>query len=141
MGCKKCGSREIHTNLNGLCDRCSLGEDLIANNTASKPKPESTPIGGLKYDGGKLQYSLIPPVATKALAEVLTFGANKYAPNSWQTVEEGERRYLDAAMRHLEAWRDGESTDDESGYSHLKHCLTNIAFLLHFEQERLNETK
>lgn len=97
--------------------------------------------GGPKYDGGKLQYSLIPPVATAALAEVLTFGAQKYAPNSWQTVEDGERRYLDALMRHLEAYRDGEEIDPESGLSHLKHLICNTAFLLHFEAERQPEAK
>ena len=92
--------------------------------------------GGLKYDDGKLQYGLIPPIATKSLAQVLTFGAAKYAPNSWQTVQDGERRYLDALYRHLEAYRIGESTDSESGLSHLAHAITNVAFLLHFEQEK-----
>ena len=93
-------------------------------------------LAGLKYDDGKLQYGLIPPIATKSLAQVLTFGAAKYAPNSWQTVQDGERRYLDALYRHLEAYRSGESTDSESGLSHLAHAITNVAFLLHFEQEK-----
>lgn len=91
---------------------------------------------GLKFDKGKLRYSLIPTVATKALAEVLTFGAEKYAPNSWQTVPNGEERYLDALIRHLEAYRSGEVIDPESGLSHLSHLLCNGAFLLHFEKER-----
>ena len=108
--------------------------------TTIKPAPGSFTIvekpGGLKYDDGKLQYGLIPPIATKSLAQVLTFGAAKYAPNSWQTVQDGERRYLDALYRHLEAYRSGESTDSESGLSHLAHVITNVAFLLHFEQEK-----
>ena len=108
--------------------------------TTTKPAPGSFTIvekpGGLKYDDGKLQYGLIPPIATKSLAQVLTFGAAKYAPNSWQTVQDGERRYLDALYRHLEAYRSGESTDSESGLSHLAHAITNVAFLLHFEQEK-----
>ena len=97
--------------------------------------------GGLKYDDGKLQYGLIPPIATKSLAQVLTFGAAKYAPNSWQTVQDGERRYLDALYRHLEAYRSGESTDSESGLSHLAHAITNVAFLLHFEQEKATNAR
>ena len=108
--------------------------------TTTKPAPGSFTIvekpGGLKYDDGKLQYGLIPTIATKSLAQVLTFGAAKYAPNSWQTVQDGERRYLDALYRHLEAYRSGESTDSESGLSHLAHAITNVAFLLHFEQEK-----
>ncbi len=84
---------------------------------------------GEKYDDGKLRYSLIPTSATKALAEVLTFGADKYEPNSWKHVHNGEERYLDAAMRHLELYRSGEKLDQESGLPHLSHLLTNIAFL------------
>ncbi len=94
-----------------------------------------------KYDAGKLQYSLMPPIALKALAEVLSFGAKRYAPNSWQNVEEGERRYLDALYRHLESYRSGEAIDSDSGLSHLAHAITNLAFLLHFEQKRINETE
>ena len=95
-----------------------------------------TPIGP-KYDSDKLRYDLIPPLATKALAEVLTFGAVKYAPNSWQNVPEGERRYTAALMRHFEAYRSGEEIDPETGLSHLKHAICNLAFLLHFQEKRL----
>lgn len=92
--------------------------------------------GGLKYDDGKLRYSLVPPEALKGLAEVLTFGAKKYKPNSWQTVENAEERYLDALYRHLEAFRAGEIVDPESNLHHLKHALCNAAFLLHFEEQK-----
>ena len=84
---------------------------------------------GMKFDSGKLLYSLIPPETSKALAEVLSFGAQKYAPNNWVLVENGKQRYLDAAFRHLEAFRSGETHDQESGLHHLAHLLTNVAFL------------
>jgi len=90
---------------------------------------------GKKFDGGKLRYGLIPPSSTRALASVLTFGAQKYGPNNWQSVEQGEERYTDALMRHLEAYRGGEDIDEESGMSHLWHAMTNIAFLIHFEDQ------
>lgn len=86
-------------------------------------------VTGMKFDTGKLQYSLIPTSATKALAEVLTYGASKYAPNNWQLVEHGEERYIDALFRHLEAFRSGEIHDQESGLHHLSHVLTNVVFL------------
>ena len=88
---------------------------------------------GMKFDSGKLLYSLIPPETSKALAEVLSFGAQKYAPNNWQLVEDGETRYLDALMRHLEAFRAGETHDPESNLHHLAHCLCNVAFLHYLE--------
>ena len=118
--CIGCGLSEMHC----LCSFKSVKE---------LPNPDIGP----KYDEGKLQYSLIPPIATKALAEVLTFGAKKYLPNSWQKVPDAERRYLDALMRHLDAYRSGEEFDPESNLSHLSHLLCNASFLLHFQNKRL----
>lgn len=83
----------------------------------------------LKFDTGKLRYSLIPPEMTKSLAEVLTYGAKKYKPNNWQQVDD-KSRYEDALYRHLEAYRSGEQVDPESGLHHLAHAMTNVGFLL-----------
>lgn len=83
----------------------------------------------MKFDGDKTRYDLVPPSAIKAMAEVLTFGARKYKPNNWQQCEEPER-YLAAMLRHIEAWRSGETTDPDSGMHHLAHAMTNMAFML-----------
>ena len=90
------------------------------------------PPVGLKFDNDKLLYSLIPPETTKALAEVLTFGAKKYAIDGWKYVPDAKRRYMDALFRHLEAFRSGELYDQESGLSHLSHVLANASFLHYF---------
>lgn len=121
-----------------ICKTNPLLDDLVFRTAPHSTVPEgkSSRGAGLKYDTGKLRYSLIPPVALAAIAKVLTFGADKYAPNSWQTVENAEERYLDALMRHIEAYRDGVHLDSESGISHLSHAACNIAFLLHFEKQR-----
>jgi len=96
--------------------------------------------GFMKFDKNKLRYGLIPPSATKGLAEVLTYGAKKYKPNNWKKGDPD--RYVDALYRHLEAWRAGERCDEESGLAHLKHALTNVAFLLELEeQEQRNGSK
>ena len=86
---------------------------------------------GKKFDSGKLMLDLIPPEATRALGEVLTYGAQKYGPNNWRGVE--PRRYEAALQRHLLAWKEGEQRDAESGLHHLKHVLTNAAFLVTLE--------
>lgn len=96
---------------------------------------DSLPEVGPKYDTGKLRYDLVTPDVIKAIAEVLTFGAEKYAPNSWQLVPDAKRRYTAALMRHFEAYRAGEKLDHESGLSHLSHALCNLMFLQHFEKE------
>lgn len=90
---------------------------------------------GRKDDQDKNRLDLIEPQFIKGVGEVLTYGAGKYAPNSWQNVEDAEDRYYAALLRHLMAYRAGETADKESGLSHLKHAACNIMFLLHFEQE------
>lgn len=85
---------------------------------------------GAKYDQDKPRMDLIPPHAELLLAQVLTFGAEKYAPNNWRNVEDPERRYLAAAMRHINAHRQGELMDSESGLPHLAHAMCCLAFVL-----------
>lgn len=87
-----------------------------------------------KNDKGKLRFDLINPEFTKAVAGVLTFGAEKYGPNSWQNLEDPVNRYYAALLRHLNAFHSGEAIDKESGLSHLAHAATNIMFLMHFTQ-------
>ena len=87
----------------------------------------------MKFDTSKLRYDLIPTSTTKALAQVLTYGAKKYKPNNWQNVDDIDR-YVAALFRHIEAWRAGEKLDKESGLPHLAHALTNVAFLLHLDK-------
>ena len=85
--------------------------------------------GGRKFDGDKLQYGLVPPLALKSMVEILTYGAQKYEPNNWIKVPDAKRRYYDAAQRHLWAWLEGEQNDPETNKNHLAHALCNIAFL------------
>lgn len=84
---------------------------------------------GLKYDGGKLEYGLLPPLALKATVDVLTFGANKYKRDNWKYVDDSKRRYFDALQRHLWAWKEGEEIDPESGKHHLAHAMCCLMFL------------
>jgi len=85
--------------------------------------------GGRKFDGGKLQYSLIPPMALKEMVHVLTFGAEKYEPDNWKHVPDSKRRYFDAMQRHIWAWKEGEQIDPESGIHHLAHAACCLFFL------------
>jgi len=91
---------------------------------------QTATTGGRKFDGGKLQYGLVPPNALKATVEILTFGAEKYEPDNWKKVPDAKRRYFDAAQRHLWAWKCGEQNDQETGRNHLAHAMCCIMFLL-----------
>jgi len=93
-----------------------------------KSKPILTPAGR-KFDGGKLRYGLIPPLAQQEMVKVLTFGAEKYEPDNWKYVEGSITRYFDAMERHVWAWKMGEELDPESGIHHLAHAMCCLAFL------------
>ena len=99
-------------------------------------KVADTSAGGMKYDGGKPRMALLfdgCPNALEAVAQVLTFGAQKYAAHSWQTVPEGEERYKSALLRHLTAVGKGEEIDSESNLHHLAHAACNALFILELE--------
>lgn len=84
----------------------------------------------LKFDSKKLRYDLIPPEFLKEIAKVYTYGANKYKEGNWQKVDDPHKAYVGAAMRHLEAFRQGEMNDPESTLMHLAHAATNLSFLI-----------
>jgi len=84
---------------------------------------------GRKFDGGKLEYGLLPPLALEEVVKVLTFGAQKYERDNWQKVSDAKRRYFDALQRHIWAWKKGEQIDPESGIHHLAHAMCCLMFL------------
>lgn len=90
---------------------------------------------GKKYDDGKLRYDLLPVKALRDVAQVLTFGAKKYGDNNWK-ITKPESRYIAAAMRHMEAYRDGEVLDPESGIHHLAHAACSLMFILQIDLEK-----
>lgn len=90
-----------------------------------------------KADAGKLRLDLIPAEAVRALGEVLTYGAERYGPYTWSTVE--PERYEAAMLRHFLSWKEGELYDPESGLHHLKHVLCNAAFLVALKGQEGNE--
>ena len=100
--------------------------DDIRDQVAASQNAET---GGRKFDGGKLRYGLVPPLALKATVDVLTFGAEKYEPDNWKHVPDSKRRYFDALQRHVWAWKEGEQLDPESGKHHLAHALCCLMFL------------
>ena len=99
--------------------------------SSKKSKAKSA---GAKFDNGKPSMSLIDPYALKELAKVLDYGKGKYAAWNWRKGIQWSR-VLDAALRHLTAFNDGEDLDQESGLPHLAHAMCNCMFLLRYTQE------
>jgi hypothetical protein len=93
-----------------------------------------------KNDQGKPNLHLLHsgfPRVLWALAEVLSFGAEKYSANGWQKVPNGRERYQAAAGRHQAQRFMGTEKDDESGLWHEAHELTSrlMAFELFLKEK------
>lgn len=87
----------------------------------------------VKFDAGKLDWSLMPWDSVEEILKVLEFGKVKYA--AWNWSSNGGFKYLrvfNSTMRHLFAWVRGEDNDPESGLSHIAHAGCNIMFLMYF---------
>lgn len=87
----------------------------------------------VKFDGGKPRLSLLSRHALEETSRALDFGAKKYSAHNWRKGFAWSRN-LDAALRHIHAFQEGEDKDPESGISHLAHAMCNIMFLLEFEK-------
>ena len=85
--------------------------------------------GFVKADGKKPRMDLLPPEALWEVAQVLTFGAEKYSDDNWRKCEDSNV-YIAAALRHIVAHMSGEWEDPESGFSHISHALCSLMFVL-----------
>lgn len=90
---------------------------------------------GMKFDGGKLRYGLVPSIALRQVASVLTLGAEKYEPDNWQNIPDGIERYTDSLLRHIEEFRQGEDVDPDTCLHHLSHAACCLFFMLWFLQQ------
>lgn len=90
---------------------------------------------GRKDDSNKPRYSLLPTGTINQVVQVLEHGANKYEVGNWQRVPDSRNRYYDAAMRHIDAWWNGEKLDEESKLPHLAHAICCLLFLMWFDNK------
>lgn len=92
----------------------------------------SYPDGNPKTVHGEAKPSpaLIPGSAVIELASVFGLGAKKYGPYNWRDKPVSSTVYVNAAIRHLYSFLDGEDIDPESGRSHLAHAMACCAILI-----------
>jgi hypothetical protein len=91
-----------------------------------------TTINDPKGEAGskKAPMWLLPPVALEQTAWVHKLGNEKYGPFNWRKTGVCATTYISAILRHLNAWRDGEDLDPESGISHIAHVATSCNILM-----------
>ena len=88
--------------------------------------------GGVKCDGGKLDWTLLPIESLEEVVKILEFGAGKYGRENWKKVE--VERYEKALLRHITAYWSGQKNDPETNLSHLSHAICNCLFILYLQK-------
>ena len=83
----------------------------------------------IRHNEQKLKWSLVDFKSFEEMVRVLEFGATKYAPFNWQKgllVTE----VCESTLRHIFAFMQGETLDQESGINHIAHAQANLMFLM-----------
>jgi hypothetical protein len=90
-------------------------------------EPTGTPQA-MRYNQGKLQWSLMDMKSFEPMIRVLEFGAKKYARDNWKKGMFLSAIY-DSLTRHMISFMAGEDNDPESGLPHIGHIQCNIMFM------------
>lgn len=77
---------------------------------------------GIKFDGEKDRFHLLPFDLMAGEQRVWEFGAHKYAPMNWRKGMPMSQPF-NALIRHVTMYMAGEDNDPESGESHLDHAV------------------
>lgn len=78
----------------------------------------------------KVSITKFPAAALLHGAHAMGNGAAKYGSYNWRGNPVRASIYVDAAIRHLLAWFEGEEKAADSGVHHLGHALASIAIIL-----------
>lgn len=124
---------------------------------------------GLRYNQGKIKWSLVYFKGLESMVRVLMYGAHKYSifknkkgklikgidisleqASKLTLIESGadnwrkglnRKEILESQMRHLTALINGEEIDPESGQPHQAHIQCNSMFYNYFFDKSIQETK
>lgn len=81
----------------------------------------------------KPRLSLVPPAGLVYAALAMANGADKYGPYNWREKKVQAMIYLEAAMRHILAYQDGEEFSADTSnpqVPHLGHALACLFILV-----------
>ena len=121
--------------------------DMVLDRELTYPSPiiKVSNNEGIKYDKAKPLAGDVLQIFGKAIMGVgqcILKGAEKYPEiDNWKRVENAERRYTNALVRHLIKHLIGEEVDKESGLPHLQHVVWNALAVCELYLERRKNDK
>lgn len=78
----------------------------------------------------KVSMSKIPSIAIAHEALAMMDGAGKYGPHNWRGNGVQAMIYIDALLRHVMLWVEGQEEAPDSGCHHLGHARACLGILL-----------
>lgn len=96
----------------------------------SDPQPVNPPNPKDRCGIKKVSLSKFPMTALAHGAHAMMDGAYKYGPYNWRENAVISSIYIDAALRHIGFWFDGEENAEDSDVHHLGHAIACIAIIL-----------
>ena len=78
----------------------------------------------------KVPLGLVPSSFMAHVAAALRDGAGKYGRFNWRDTKVIGSIYVDAILRHIFAYIDGEDHAPDSGVHHLGHAAAGLAIIL-----------
>lgn len=89
----------------------------------------------LRYNQGKVQWSLVDYKSIEPMVRVLEYGCKKYAKDNWKKGMPASQ-IIESMLRHTFKLLEGELTDPESGIEHVGHIQCNAMFLAYVLREK-----
>lgn len=97
-----------------------------------KQNTMNTQEKALRYNEGKLDWTLVDWESIEPLVKVMTYGWKKYTTpesdgrDNWKKPCDDPMQHIQSAFRHLIAISKGENIDPESGELHSGHVIANM---------------
>lgn len=89
----------------------------------------------LRYNQGKVEWSLVDFKSLEPMVRVLEYGVKKYARNNWKKGMPATQ-IIESMLRHTYKLLEGELVDPESGIEHIGHIQCNALFLSYVLSEK-----
>jgi hypothetical protein len=132
--CPICGLPFIY---DGQCDAPQCSCDVLRNqNVIIKEKKEPSLTQNVKDSNPKdavgikkVPFSTVPAPVIAEIGLAMLEGSRKYRRHNYRAIGVRASVYVDACMRHLTAWWEGESIDPDSGLSHLVKAMACLVVL------------
>lgn len=99
---------------------------------------EQTSDEAMRFNEGKLEWSLVDFDSLEDMVKVLEFGAKKYKPDNWKKPMK-VYKIIESMLRHTFALLRGELNDKESGLPHIGHIQCNAMFIAYHLNKNKNE--